>query len=260
MCWILTCFPASTVFDPQTPCASFYSTHEAPQNSRHTALAHVRIILGILGPVHRTKMIIASLTQLLTECTFHKSCSAVIYDEGNVNFSEYNINNQDKPAPPLGHVCILRNTIVSIPYNELWFNLTMVLNPLSFAAFINYTSSIQLIVAFLYLDVSLPYFVIQFPLCLTFKDLVGTRDMSKGFLEIDILAPQLVHMRKEGNSAIEWVATMCAGRKNWQADNNNNKKAAHRELEQHPQVVRKTHSKTLEGINGHKYHSNEAWQ
>ena len=51
-------------------------------------------------------MIIASLTQLLTERTFHKSCSAVIYDEGNVNFSEYNMNNQDKPAPALGRGCI----------------------------------------------------------------------------------------------------------------------------------------------------------
>ena len=101
----------------------------------------------------------------------------------------------------------------------------MVLNPLSFAAFINYTGLIQLVVAFLYLDVSPPYFVVRFPLCPTFKDLVGTlRDMSKGFLEIDILAPQLVHARKEGNSAIEQVASVCADRKNRQVDNNNKKK------------------------------------
>ena len=84
--------------------------------------------------------------------------------------------------------------------------------------------------------------------------------MSKGFLEIGILAPQLVHARKEGNSAIERVASVCADRKNQQVDNNNKKKGARRELERRPQVVRKTRFKSLEGVNGHKYHGNEAWQ
>ena len=117
----------------------------------------------------------------------------------------------------------------------------------------------KLIVAFLYLNVSPSYFVIWFPLCLTFKDLVGTRDMSMRFLEIDILAPQLVHIRKEVTAQSNRLrACVLAGRTSrWTATT---KKGACREVKWHPQVVRKTCFKSLEGVNSHKYNGNEAWQ
>ena len=87
-------------------------------------------------------------------------------------------------------------------YPDSWFQTH------SYPVFVNYTGSIQLVVGFLHLDVSLPCFVIGFPLHPKFKDLVGARDILKEFLEIDILVPQLVHMRKEGNSMIEQVTSM----------------------------------------------------
>ena len=70
-----------------------------------------------------------------------------------------------------------------------------------------YAVKLELVVAFLHLDVSLPCFVVWLPLHPASKDLVGIRDILKEFLEIDIPVPQLVHTRKEGDSMIEQVTS-----------------------------------------------------
>ena len=76
-----------------------------------------------------------------------------------------------------------------------------------YPAFINYAGSIQLIGAFLHLDVSLPCFVVWLPLHPASKNLMGIRDILKKFLEIDIPVPQLVHTRKEGDGVNEQVTS-----------------------------------------------------
>jgi len=54
---LLTYCLCSAVFGLQTLCVSFHGTHEAPRNPRHAVLVHERLILGVLGPVHRIAMI-----------------------------------------------------------------------------------------------------------------------------------------------------------------------------------------------------------
>lgn len=70
------------------------------------------------------------------------------------------------------------------------------------------TSPILLLISDLHLDICAPSFLIWFPSHPSLKDLTRASNVTKQFLQIDILVPDLIDPRKQRHRSIEKIARM----------------------------------------------------
>jgi hypothetical protein len=71
---------------------------------------------------------------------------------------------------------------------------------------VNCRSAIELAIPLLQFDVSAPCLVVGLPLHPSLKHLPGARDVFQKFLEVDVLVPELIDAREQGDGTVKEVA------------------------------------------------------